>query len=103
MKIGLNTKSVILVLISGILAAAIYSRSVSNVLARIACSSLPKDPTSFTCADDKKKTITLCVKTKTGYDCQYLTKTFTDTNIPPALNDAIGAATQETQKYYKSS
>jgi hypothetical protein len=96
----MNRKFAIFMLISGVLAAAIYSSSVSYVFGKTACSSLPGSPNDYVCTNDKTKQFILCIKTKTGYDCEYLTH-FTDTNIPPALSGAVDAVIQETQNTTK--
>lgn len=98
----MDTKSVIFVLISTFLLAAIYSSSFTvPAAARIACARLPNDPNSYTCANDKIKEITLCTKNSEGkWDCTILTDRMV-TSIPADLSNAMDAATKGTQNITK--
>ena len=83
-------KSVIFVAIGALLAAAIYSSSVSVVYATVACAKSKDGKTAF-CTDSVKQTFYKCTKdTKGHWNCQDITaKDAGSTNIPPALNNAI--------------
>jgi hypothetical protein len=88
----------VFVAISAFLIAAIYSWSLSEVFAvkiTFACSSL-KDHDGYYCANTKTKEVILCIKTKKGYDCEYLPRSPTDTNLPSDLKNALGATIQES-------
>ena len=83
-------KSVIFVAIGALLAAAIYSSSVSVVYATVACAKSKDGKTAF-CTDSVKQTFYKCTKdTKGHWNCQDITaKDAGSTDIPPALNNAI--------------
>ncbi len=83
-------KSVIFVAIGALLAAAIYSSSVSVVYATVACAKSKDGKTAF-CTDSVKQTFYKCTKDKKGtWSCQDITaKEAGSINIPFALKDAI--------------
>src|SRR5437867_3136210 len=96
----MDTKFVIFVFISTFLIAAIYSSSVSVFAKEPHCVTSPDGKTKFCYvgADNPDDPITtvLCTKTSSGWNCKNYARSM-DTKIPPALNDAIDAAIQESQ------
>jgi hypothetical protein len=96
----MDAKFVIFMAISFVLVAAIYSSSVSVAFAAFACINT-KDQGLIVCTDSKTKTFTFCTKDKNGdWKCEKAIES--TVKIPPNLQDAIDAATEESENSTKS-